>query len=119
MSTTREILGELAKLQNIEAVCLVARDGFLLESTARSGIDREMIGAISSSGFGASDSMGKQLDKGDAQISMIEFERGPVLFSPVGRDAFLVIVAEKDVNLGMIRLKLRKHSHELALAAAI
>ncbi|NTW68008.1 MAG: response regulator, partial [Nitrospirae bacterium] len=37
MATTREILGELAKLPSITAVCLVARDGFLLDSIARSG----------------------------------------------------------------------------------
>jgi len=119
MATTREILGELAKLPSITAVCLVARDGFLLDSIARSGIDKEMIGAIASSGFGSSESMGRQLDKGLMQISMIEFEQGPVMLSPIGEDAFLVIVADKDANLGMIRLKLKKHSGELALAAAI
>jgi predicted regulator of Ras-like GTPase activity (Roadblock/LC7/MglB family) len=119
MATTREILSELAKMQNIEAVCLVARDGFLLDSIARSGIDKEMIGDIASSGFGASSSMGRQLDKGAMQINMIEFEKGPVMFSPIGEDAFLVIVADREANLGMIRLKLKKHSHELALAAAI
>jgi predicted regulator of Ras-like GTPase activity (Roadblock/LC7/MglB family)/CheY-like chemotaxis protein len=119
MATTREILSELAKMQNIEAVCLVARDGFLLDSIARSGIDREMIGAIASSGFGASSSMGRQLDKGNMQINMIEFEKGPVMLAPIGEDAFLVIVADKEANLGMIRLKLKKHSGELALAAAI
>ena len=119
MATTREILGDLSKLENIEAVCLVARDGFLLDSIARNGIDKEMIGAIASSGFGASDSMGRQLDKGAMTISMIEFDKGPVLLAPIGTDAFLVIVAGKDANLGMIRLKLKKHSHELALAAAI
>ncbi len=119
MATTKEILGELAKVPSIEAVCLVARDGFLVDSIARSGIDKEMIGAIASSGFGASVSMGKQLEKGAMQISMIEFEKGPVLLTPIGDDAFLVIVADKDANLGMIRLKLKKHSHELAVAAAI
>jgi len=119
MATTNEILKELASLQSIEAVCLVARDGFLLDSIARNGIDKEMIGAIASSGFGASASMGRQLDKGNPVISMIEFEKGPVLLTPIGDDAFLVIVADKEANLGMIRLKLKKHSHELAFAAAI
>jgi predicted regulator of Ras-like GTPase activity (Roadblock/LC7/MglB family) len=64
--------------------------------------------------------MGRQLDKGTMMISMIEFDRGPVLLAPIGEEAFLVIVADKEANhLGMIRLKLKKHSHELALAAAI
>jgi predicted regulator of Ras-like GTPase activity (Roadblock/LC7/MglB family) len=119
MATTKEILNELAKLQSVDAVCLVARDGFLLDSIARTGIDTEMIGAIASSGFGASEAMGRQLGKGNMAISMIEFEKGPVMLSPVGDDAFLVIIADKDANLGMIRLKLKKHCGELAVAAAI
>ncbi|MBI5632550.1 MAG: response regulator [Nitrospirae bacterium] len=119
MATTKEILNELAKIQSVDAVCLVARDGFLLDSIARTGIDTEMIGAIASSGFGASESMGRQLGKGNMAISMIEFEKGPVMLSPVGDDAFLVIIADKDANLGMIRLKLKKHCGELAVAAAI
>jgi len=119
MATTKEILNELAKIQSVDAVCLVARDGFLLDSIARTGIDTEMIGAIASSGFGASEAMGRQLGKGNMTISMIEFEKGPVMLSPVGDDAFLVIIADKDANLGMIRLKLKKHCGELAVAAAI
>ncbi|MGC2064568.1 MAG: response regulator [Thermodesulfovibrionales bacterium] len=119
MASAKDILNEFSKLQGVDAVCLVGRDGFLLDSISRTGIDTEMIGAIASSGFGASESMGRQLGKGVMSISMIEFDKGPVMFSPVGDDAFLVIVAEKDSNLGMIRLKLKKHSTELATAAAI
>jgi hypothetical protein len=117
MTSTQDILGELAKVQFVEAVCLVARDGFLLDSITRSGIDEELIGAIASSGFGASASMGAQLEKGEVQISMIEFERGPVMLAPIGEKAFLVIVADKEANLGMLRLKLKKHSGALAVAA--
>jgi predicted regulator of Ras-like GTPase activity (Roadblock/LC7/MglB family)/DNA-binding response OmpR family regulator len=119
MSRTREILQDLAAMPSIEAVCLVARDGFLLDSIARTGIDREMIGAIASGGFGASANMGRQLDKGEMLISMIEIEQGPVMLAPIGEDAFIVIVADKEANLGMVRLKLKKCSGALAVAAAI
>lgn len=119
MASLKEILKEFTKLQGVNAVCLVGRDGFLLDSISQSGIDTEMIGAIASSGFGASESMGRQLGKGTMAMSMIEFENGPVMFSPVGDDAFIVVIADKDSNLGMVRLKLKKHSHELATAAAI
>jgi len=119
MAQTKEILNELAKLQGVDAVCLVARDGFLLDSISRTGTDTEMIAAIASSGFGASEAMGRQIEKGAMIISMIEFEKGPVMFSPIGDDAFLVIIAGKEGNLGMIRLKIKKYCGELAMAAAI
>ncbi len=119
MATLKDLLNEFAKLQGVTTVCLVGRDGFLLDSIATTGIDTEMIGAIASSGFGASESMGKQLGKGTLSLTMIEFENGPVLFAPVGEDAFIVIIAERDSNLGMVRLKLKKHCKEIANAAAI
>lgn len=119
MATLKDLLNEFAKLQGVTTVCLVGRDGFLLDSIATIGIDTEMIGAIASSGFGASESMGRQLGKGTLSMTMIEFENGPVLFAPVGEDAFIVIIAEKDSNLGMVRLKLKKHCSEIANAAAI
>ena len=118
MATIRSILTEFTKLQGVAAVCLVGRDGFLLDSIAGRGIDAEMIGAIASSGYGSSESMGRQLGKGSMLLSMSEFERGPVLFSPVGDDSLIVIIAEKDANLGMIRLKLKKEVQALATATA-
>lgn len=118
MSSIRAILNEFTKLPGVSAVCLVGRDGFLLDSVASRGIDAEMLGAIASSGYGASESMGRQLGKGGMTMSMSEFERGPVMFSPVGEDSLLVIVAEKDANLGMIRLKLKKEVRTLATATA-
>lgn len=119
MSSLKDVLSEFTNIPGVNTACLVGRDGFLLDSIAIAGIDTEMIGAIASSGFGASESMGKQLGKGGMSMSMIEYANGPVMFSPVGDDAFLVIVAEKEANLGMIRLKIKKHSSQIAETAAI
>jgi CheY-like chemotaxis protein len=118
MASIRSILQDFTKLQGVTAVCLVGRDGFLLDSIAGRGIDTEMIGAIASNGFGASESMGRQLGKGAMVMTMSEFERGPVMSSPVGPDSLLVIIADKDANLGMIRLKLKKEIQALATATA-
>jgi predicted regulator of Ras-like GTPase activity (Roadblock/LC7/MglB family) len=119
MSSLKDVLSEFTNIPGVNTACLVGRDGFLLDSIAISGIDTEMIGAIASSGFGASESMGKQLGKGVMSMSMIEYGNGPVMLSPVGDDAFLVIVADKDANLGMIRLKIKKHASHIAETAAI
>ncbi len=118
MTSIRTILTDFTKLQGVTAVCLVGRDGFLLDSIAGRGIDTEMSGAIASSGYGSSESMGRQLGKGSMILSMSEFDRGPVLFSPVGEDSLIVIIAEKDANLGMIRMKLKKEVQALATATA-
>jgi len=115
----KDILGEFTTIPGVNTACLVGRDGFLLDSIATVNVDAEMIGAIASSGFGASESMGRQLGKGSMAMTMIEYEQGPVIFSPVGDEAFLVIVADRDSNLGMIRLKIKKHAQEIMESAAI
>jgi hypothetical protein len=117
-----EIQGILAEFTNIEGVhtaCLVGRDGFLLDSLARADIDAEMIAAIASSGFGSAESMGNQLGQGDLRMTMFEFENGPVMFAPVGEDAFLVIVAEQDTNLGWIRISIKKNSKKIQEVALL
>lgn len=117
-----EIQGILAEFTNIEGVhtaCLVGRDGFLLDSLARADIDAEMIAAIASSGFGSAESMGNQLGQGDLRMTMFEFKNGPVMFAPVGEDAFLVIVAEQDTNLGWIRISIKKNSKKIQEVALL
>ena len=94
MTDVQKILAEFTNIEGVHTACLVGRDGFLLDSLARKGIDAEMIGAIASSGFGSAESMGNQLGQGDLALTMIEYVNGPVMFAPVGTEAFLVIVAD-------------------------
>lgn len=119
MTEVQKILAEFTNIDGVHTACLVGRDGFLLDSLARSGIDAEMIGAIASSGFGSAESMGSQLGQGDLNMTMLEYGEGPVLFAPVGEEAFLVIVADKDTNLGWIRIAIKKNAAKIANAAAL
>jgi hypothetical protein len=119
MTNIQKILAEFTNIEGVHTACLVGRDGFLLDSLARSGIDAEMIGAIASSGFGSAESMGMQLGQGDLSMTMLEYGNGPVLFSPVGEEAFLVIVADKDTNLGWIRIAIKKNSKRIQEAASL
>lgn len=117
MTDIQKILAEFTNIDGVHTACLVGRDGFLLDNIARSGIDAEMIGAIASSGFGSAESMGNQLGQGDLNLTMLEYTEGPVMFAPVGSEAFLVIVADKDTNLGWIRLTIKKNSKVIEQAA--
>lgn len=117
MTEIQRILAEFTNIEGVHTACLVGRDGFLLDSLARAGIDAEMIGAIASSGFGSAESMGNQLGQGDLNMTMFEYGNGPVMFAPVGSEAFLVIVADKETNLGWIRIAIKKNSKKIAEAA--
>jgi predicted regulator of Ras-like GTPase activity (Roadblock/LC7/MglB family)/DNA-binding response OmpR family regulator len=119
MTEIQKILGEFTSIEGVHTACLVGRDGFLLDSLARPGIDAEMIGAIASSGFGSAESMGNQLGQGDLRMTMFEFANGPVMFAPVGEDAFLVIVADQETNLGWIRISIKKNANKIKEVASL
>ncbi len=119
MTEIQKILAEFTNIEGVHTACLVGRDGFLLDSLSRAGIDAEMIGAIASSGFGSAESMGTQLGQGELNMTMFEFENGPVMFAPVGEDAFLVIVADEETNLGWIRISIRKNSKKIKDVASL
>ncbi len=119
MEDAKEVLGMFTRLDGVSAVCLVGRDGFLIDSIVKKGVDAEMIGAIASGGFGSSESMGRQLEKGGLNMTMIEFNDGPVMMAPVGQDMFLVVAADEGANLALIRLSIRRHKEKLAVAASV
>lgn len=119
MTNIQKILAEFTNIDGVHTACLVGRDGFLLDNLARTGIDAEMIGAIASSGFGSAESMGNQLGQGDLNMTMLEYENGPVMFAPVGTEAFLVIVADQETNLGWIRIAIKKNSKKIQEIAAL
>lgn len=119
MTNIQKILAEFTNIEGVHTACLVGRDGFLLDSLARTGIDAEMIGAIASSGFGSAESMGTQLGQGDLNMTMFEYGNGPVMFAPVGEEAFLVIVADKETNLGWIRIAIKKNSQKIQAEASL
>ena len=119
MTDIQKILAEFTTIEGVHTACLVGRDGFLLDNIARKGIDAEMIGAIASSGFGSAESMGNQLGQGELLMTMIEYKNGPVMFAPVGTEAFLVIVADKETNLGWIRIAIKKNSKEIQRIASL
>lgn len=113
------VLKKFSKITGVRAVCLAGHDGFIIDSVVKSDEDAEMIGAFASGGFRITKTMGKQLDMGNLNVCMIEYEKGPVLLARVGDDTFLVIVAKKGSNLGMIRLAILKHQIRLAVSANI
>ncbi len=119
MNKIEEILSEFTNIEGVHTACLVGRDGFLLNHIARQNVDPEMVGAIASSGFGSAYSMGDQLGQGDLTMTMIEYENGPVMFAPVGAEAFLVIIADKETNLGWVRLSIKKNSKTIALNVSL
>lgn len=104
----RGILDGLLRIDGVTAALVVGRDGFVIEAVSSDGIDGDAVGAIAASSLGTSEEMGGELHLGPLGSVLIEFDQGPVALSPAGPDAVLAVVANQSVNLGRLRIEMRK-----------
>ena len=104
----RGILDGLLRIDGVTAALVVGRDGFVIEAVSGDGINADAVGAIAASSLGASEEMGRELHLGELGSILIEFDQGPVAVSPAGPDAVLAVVGTQSVNLGRLRIEMRK-----------
>ena len=70
------------------------------------------IGAIASAVICASEEQGKNLELGDLEIFTSEFSRGKIFSTSAGKGV-LTLISDPDINIGLIRLILKKSGEEL------
>lgn len=104
----RGILDGLLRIEGVTAALVVGRDGFVIEAVCSDSIEADSIGAIAASSLGTSEAMGGELHLGDLGTVLIEFDQGPVAVSPAGPDAVLAVVGNQSVNLGRLRIEMKK-----------
>ncbi|MBS7248749.1 MAG: roadblock/LC7 domain-containing protein [Candidatus Jordarchaeales archaeon] len=110
------ILADVIKAESgIKKVILVDRTGLTIAYTTRFSyfkVDVEGIGAIASAVYCASEEQGKSLELGELQIVTSEFEQGKIFASSCGK-GILCIITDESVNIGMVRLLMKKASEQL------
>ena len=75
--------------------------------------DVDGIGAIASAVFCASEEQGKNLELGGLEIVTSEFFGGKIFASSCGPKGVLTLISDPDINIGLIRLILKRSGDEL------
>ncbi len=114
----KDLLESFMAIDGVHAAILVGRDGLLIESVARDGeeIDVEAVAAVASTGLGASEVLGREINLGRPVQTFAEYEKGVVVLEPVADLAALAIVADGVSHLGRIRLVARRQRRDLEQA---
>jgi predicted regulator of Ras-like GTPase activity (Roadblock/LC7/MglB family) len=111
-----QILSKIIKSETgIKKVILVDRTGLTIAHVSKFSyypVDIDGIGAIASAVFSASEEQGKNLEIGDLDVLTSEFDDGKIFAASCGKGV-LSVITDKDVNIGMIRLLMKKTSEEL------
>lgn len=101
----------------IKKAILVDKTGLTISHVSRFtyyASDADSIGVIASAVFCASEEQGSSLKIGGLGIVTSEFETGIIFAVSTGRGV-LCVITDRGINLGIIRLVMRKASEDLAL----
>lgn len=110
MTSLKVHLEDFLHVEGVTTVVVVGRDGFIIDSASVGSfnINIDDVGAVVSTGMGSSESMGKDLAVGDMRQGMLEYDRGIVFMNALGDEAIFVVVAQPNVNMGMVRLQIKR-----------
>ena len=112
---TVNYLSELLQVEHVLSAWLVDNQGRMVEGQAREDLWKDKpVGGSLLAGFGAAEMLGSSLWLGELQLTMMEYNSGIVLLSPFAADRVLAVVAENNVNLGMLRIQFRSVLEKLA-----
>jgi predicted regulator of Ras-like GTPase activity (Roadblock/LC7/MglB family) len=99
----------------IKKVILVDKTGLTIAHVSKFSyqpVDVDGIGAIASAVFVASEEQGKSLEIGELKILTCEFDNGKIFGASCGKGV-LCVITDAEINIGMIRLVLKKSTEEL------
>ena len=96
------VLNDFMCIEGVEAVALVGRDGFVIDSMSSLDLNMDALGAMVATSVGTSESLGKELNLGSMSQYMSEFTEGKVIMAPV-KDDILAVFTNKSVVIGSIR----------------
>jgi predicted regulator of Ras-like GTPase activity (Roadblock/LC7/MglB family) len=109
------ILDELNKTPGITGSMVVGNDGIVIAADMETGFEGETVGALAAS---ISSNIQKSLDRlrtSPLQQVTIEADDAKLFFTDAGL-GILVVTAQKDVNIGLIRLEIKNAVGKLKVA---
>jgi len=112
MSKLKSLLSRLRAIDSVELAAVVAQDGLLIESTARTGVDVDAICAVASNGLAMADALGREIRKGGSVQTLLEYEDGLVILEPLSADAMLLLMTSERAHLGQVRFVVAKHRED-------
>lgn len=104
-----DVLQELQASSGLDMAAIVSADGLVIDSAANGEVDVESICSVASNGVLVMGSLGQELgEQSAADMMTIEYGRHIVLMSPLDQEHLLVLLAGSNVNLGRMRIILRR-----------
>ncbi|MBA3469901.1 MAG: roadblock/LC7 domain-containing protein [Herpetosiphonaceae bacterium] len=111
----RHIVEDLIRVDGVIGSLLVGRDGLVIASTLLDDEDAEVLGAMSAAVFGEIDKATKRIGIGVLVDAIIDAKDGSILLLEA-RDVILTVVTQRMVNLGLVKMEMRRAAKRIGEA---
>ncbi|MGD8237300.1 MAG: roadblock/LC7 domain-containing protein [Armatimonadota bacterium] len=108
----RTILRNLTRVSGVQGTVLVDRDGMVILSDLEADVEDERVGAMAASIVATVEDSLQKVHRGPLIHLQMDAEEGKILVQEAGK-ALLVVLTEKAVNIGLIRLEMKTAAGEL------
>ncbi len=109
------VIAELLRIEGVRGVAIVGKDGLIIEfESADRTIDPELAAAMIAAAYGSGSTTMDRLLGGKTDMVMVEGEKGKILLIDAGENAMLSVITEPKVNLGLIRIEMRRAAEKIA-----
>lgn len=106
-----EILETLSHTPGVNATLLVGKDGLVISQAGRTDdVETDRVGATASEIFTSSESL---ISNGGFETLTFEGGGGRFFLNAVSDEVFLLVLASKKANLGMVRWETRESAGKL------
>lgn len=116
-----DLLKQALEIKGVRGAAVVNDEGLVLQSVAKGSLDLGFIGESIVAGLASTRVLAGLLGEGEVSQTMIEYEQGPVLLTPLAKDAAghtAVLVLDAAGTLGRVRFQLRRLLPEIARAVS-
>lgn len=108
-----DVLRELQVSSGLEMAAIVSSDGLVIDSASNGDVDVESFCSVASNGVLVMDSLGAEVGEQSSNMMTIEYGRHIVVMSPLDEENLLVLLGGADINLGRMRIILRRRTADL------
>ncbi|MBK9943304.1 MAG: roadblock/LC7 domain-containing protein [Kouleothrix sp.] len=114
----RRIVEDLIRVEGVIGSLLVGKDGLVVASTLMDEEDAEILGAMSAAVFGEIDKATKRIGVGMLMDTIIDAEQGSILMLEA-KDLILVVITQRIINLGLVKMEMRRAAKRIGEAVPI
>ncbi len=108
----KEVLAELNRIKGVMGSLIAANDGMIIASDLAVQTPDEVLGAMAASVGATAAKALERMQQGAFVQAMMDAANGKIFLTEAGI-GYLVVVTDKDVNVGLVRVEMRTAADRL------